>query len=54
MAVHYDPKNAADWKIQQIKAGKKINADTYPPGGLLPEKPVTARGKRRAALRNQK
>jgi len=26
-------------------------ADNYPPGGLLPDRPVTLRGKRRAAKR---
>ena len=48
MAVHWDSKAAADWKIAKIKAGKKINATVFPNGGRLPEKPVTERGKRRA------
>lgn len=54
MAVHFNKQAAIQWKADKLKGGISIEADSYPPGGRLPLHPVTARGKRRAALRNSK
>lgn len=47
MAVHWDPRDGIRWKKEMSKAGKRIMSDEYPPGGRLPVKPVTSRGRRR-------
>ena len=47
MAVHWNPAEADKAKTQIVKEKGTLCADRYPPGGFLPDYPVSKRGKRR-------